>query len=764
MWRSLPLSLRPSVAQGPWLLDIAQSLDALDRLGEGIFTLDAEGRFAYLNRTAQRLLPALTGATASDLLGTSIWDASPCFSQTPTATALRRALADRAPISHPVRDPVSGRTLELRVYPSAEGMSVLLIEPPSPGEAGLLDALGDLYLACDHEWRLTLINTRAAEYFRFLGRSRDELLGESVWEVIPGLSGSRFQAEAFRAVVEQAEVEFESFFAPMSRWFSVRLTPAPGGIIACARDVTARYPARSADARRVPENVETQEAHRRFRSLVESIDDVLFQLDPEQRCVNLFGRWLEREGFLPEQFLGRTTREILGPAESPVHERANLRALAGETVTYEWTLPTSRGPRHVLNTLSPLRSPDGTITGIVGVGRDITARIEAEQHVRQAQKMEAVGRFAGGVAHDLNNMVMIIMGFSDFLLTTIQRDDPRWADADEIRKAAERAMQLTRQLLGFSRHRVVARAVLSLNDVVTGMNKMLRPLLGEDMTLATDLAGDLGGVEADYGQMEQVLMNLTLNARDAMGSGGRLGIETRNVDFPEGSAYQHLGIPIPGGSYVMLAVSDTGHGMTAEVKSHLFEPFFTTKPTTQNTGLGLATVYGIVAQSGGYLWVESEPGHGSNFKICFPRALSEDPTGVVDVESPPLSRGTETVLLVEDEEAVRALASRVLTEQGYLVLEASNGREGLAIAEQVGKGIDLVLTDMIMPEMGGQELAARIGRILPDVQVLYISGYSETDKLRRGIRDLPEPLLQKPFSAEYLAATVRQTLDRSPRP
>jgi signal transduction histidine kinase len=416
----------------------------------------------------------------------------------------------------------------------------------------------------------------------------------------------------------------------------------------------------------------------------------------------------------------------------------------------------------VLNTLSPLRSPDGTITGIVGVGRDITSRIEAEQQVRQAQKMEAVGRFAGGVAHDLNNMVMIIMGFSDFLLATLERDDPRWADADEIRKAAERAMQLTRQLLGFSRHRVVARAVLSLNDVVSGMAKMLRPLLGEDMTLATDLAGDLAGVEADYGQMEQVVMNLTLNARDAMGSGGCLRIETRNVDFPEGSACQHLGIPIPGGSYVMLAVSDTGHGMSAEVKSHLFEPFFTTKPTTQNTGLGLATVYGIVAQSGGYLWVESEPGHGSSFKLCFPRVPSDDVIDEVNLAPPP-SGGTETILVVEDEAVLRALTSRVLTAQGYLVIEAKNGREGLAIAEQIGKGIDLVVTDMIMPEMGGLELAEHIGRILPDVRVLYICGYSEADKLQRGIRDMPEPFLQKPFSAESLTATVRQTLDRSPR-
>ena len=742
------------------MLDLANSLDALDRLGEGVFALDAEGRFTYLNHTARRLLPGLTGGSASDLLGTSIWDASPSFSQTPAAAALRRAQAEGAPVFHPVRDPVSGRMLELRIYPAAAGLSGVLIESSTLNGAGILDALSDLYLVCDDEWHLTALNARTSGYLRFLGRSRDELLGRSVWDVIPGLSGSRFQAEAFRAVVEQTEVEFESFFAPLNRWFSVRLTPRPGGIIACARDVTVRRAAKAPGGPLPPESAETHEANRRFRSLVESIDDVVFQLDTEHRCVHLFGRWLEREGFLPEQFIGRTTREILGPVDAPVHERANRRALAGETVTYEWILRTPRGPRHVLNTLSPLRNPEGVITGVVGVGRDITARIEAEQQVRQAQKMEAVGRFAGGVAHDLNNMVMIIMGFSDFLLTTLDREDPRWSDADEIRKAAERAMQLTRQLLGFGRHRVVARTMLDLNQVVSGMQRMLGPLLGEDMTLVTDLAEDLGSIEADYGQMEQVVMNLALNARDAMGSGGRLTIETSNVEFPEAAAYQQFGIPIPGGSYVQLVVSDTGHGMTPEVKSHLFEPFFSTKPSTHNTGLGLATVYGIVAQSGGYIWAESEPEKGSAFKICFPRAVADSAVGVVDEALVESSGGSETILLVEDEDAVRALASRVLTEQGYFVLEASNGVEGLTLAEKGGVRIDLVLTDVIMPEMGGLELATRISRTLPDALIMYMSGYSESDKLQRGIRNLPEPFLQKPFSPESLAATVRRTLDR----
>ena len=414
-------------------------------------------------------------------------------------------------------------------------------------------------------------------------------------------------------------------------------------------------------------------------------------------------------------------------------------------------------------TLSPLRGPGGAVAGVVGIGRDITQRIEAEQQVRQAQKMEAVGRFAGGVAHDLNNMMMIIMGFSDFLLTALEREDIRRADADEIRKAAERAMHLTRQLLGFGRQRVVAREVLSLNTVVEGMERMLRPLLGEDITLVTSLSASLGGVEADYGQMEQVVMNLTLNARDAMRDGGQLVIETVDVDFPEGYAYRHLGIDIPAGPYVLLVVTDTGHGMTPEVKSHLFEPFFTTKPTTLNTGLGLTTVYGIVVQSAGYIWVDTAPGEGCSFKICFPRvAVDEVAADVHDgVLSP--ARGTETVLLVEDEDGVRLLASRVLANYGYAVLEARNGREALEMLARSDHGIQLVLTDIVMPDMGGLELSRHISAAHPDMPIVYMSGYAEGDKAEPGIRSSRYPFLQKPFSAESLAMRIREALDRVPR-
>jgi PAS domain S-box-containing protein len=914
------------------LLDSNRTLDALDRIEEGIFALDQRGRFSYLNRAAGQLLPRLTGATDADMVGTVIWNASPSFAHTPMGLALLRAQEEGRSVAQVVRDPVSGGDLQLHIYPSIEGLSVVL-HPAAPAPSTeVLDRVSDLYLACDGDWRLTFVNARTREYLRLLGLGRDEPLGRSVWEVIPGLAGSRFQAEAFRAMVEQTEVELEALFPPLNRWLSARITPMDDGVIVCARDITGWRQSRAAltrEAERLAAVIRTQQAvitagpdvgavmrvvaerlqeltgasaagvfmpeeddlvlcegsgaarewlgqrlpisgslagrcytsgemircddatvdprvHReaaqalgvgsglvvplkgsrgtqavvsiwsdrprafhqvhehtlqllagllaaamerasafaanqlllgertealaairvgeeRFRQLVESIEDVVFRLDRQQRCVDAFGRWLEREGLHAEDLIGRTTSEIVGPEEAPVHERANLRALAGETVTYDWTLHTRRGLRHMQTILSPLRGAMGEVTGIVGVGRDISQRIEAEQQIRQAQKMEAVGRFAGGVAHDLNNMMMIIMGFSDFLLSALDNGDPRWRDAEEIRKAAERAMHLTRQLLAFGRHRVVAREVLSLNDVVSGMERMLRPLLGEDIALVTNLASELGGVEADYGQMEQVVMNLALNSRDAMKGGGRLSVETMDVDFPEGYAFEHLGFEIPPGAYVLMVVGDTGHGMTPEVKAHLFEPFFTTKPTTHNSGLGLATVYGIVVQSGGYIWLDSAPDQGTSFKICFPRVLAEDVVGSTDAETPASARGSETVLIVEDEEVVRALASRVLTSQGYVVLEARNGREALALVEQSPDQVDLVLTDVVMPEMGGQQLVEQLQQALPEARIMYMSGYAEGDKLQPSIRNSPYPFLQKPFSADSLCLRVREALDTAIR-
>ena len=365
----------------------------------------------------------------------------------------------------------------------------------------------------------------------------------------------------------------------------------------------------------------------RFRTLVESIDDVVFRLDRQQRCVDIMGRWLAREGYRPGDFLGRARAEIVGRRASGLHERANLRALAGETVTYEWTSRVAPRPAaHADHPLAARAAREGEVAGIVGLGRDITQRIEAEQQIRQAQKMEAVGRFAGGVAHDLNNMMMIILGFSDFLLSTLEQQDPRRADADEIRKAAERAMHLTRQLLGFGRQRLVAREVVSLNAVVEGMERMLRPLLGEDITARhrpRPRAGRRrGGLRPDgAGRDEPGPQRSRRHARRRA-----LTIETLDVDFPDGYAYRP-GVDIPAGPYVLLVVSDTGQGMTAEVK--------------------VAPVRAVLHHQAGHPEHRPRPDHGlrhrgperrlhlgghragpgRRFQLCFPRVLVDDAGG-----------------------------------------------------------------------------------------------------------------------------------------
>jgi signal transduction histidine kinase/CheY-like chemotaxis protein len=409
--------------------------------------------------------------------------------------------------------------------------------------------------------------------------------------------------------------------------------------------------------------------------------------------------------------------------------------------------------------VAAIRDANGELLCLASAVQDLTERKRAEEQIRQAQKMDAVGRLAGGVAHDFNNMLMIILGFCDFLLGSFEEADARRVDVLEIRKAADRASTLTRQLLGLGHPRILTRQVMDLNTVIHDLDSMLRPLIREDIRLVHSLSAGLGGVAADRGQLEQVITNLALNARDAMAEGGRLTIETINVDLPEDYAYRHIGIDIPAGPYVLLVVSDTGIGIDAAVKERLFEPFFSTKAGTRNAGLGLATVYSIVTQMGGFIWVDSEPGEGAAFKICLPRVdpvLGDDGL-VVTMETP--RGGQECLLVVEDEEAVRALAGRILAGLGYVVLEAANGREALQIARTYPGTIDLVLSDVVMPEMGGLELIDALTEVRPDIGVVVMSGYLEPERLRSSVREAGVHFLPKPFSPDNLARRVREVLD-----
>jgi CheY-like chemotaxis protein len=371
--------------------------------------------------------------------------------------------------------------------------------------------------------------------------------------------------------------------------------------------------------------------------------------------------------------------------------------------------------------------------------------------------MEAVGRLAGGVAHDFNNLLTVIQGHSELLLARLPADDPTRKEIDQIRKAGERAAGLTRQLLAFSRRQVLQARVLDLNEVAVDMEKMMHRLIGEDIELITRLGPEMPHVKADPGQLEQVIMNLAVNARDAMPDGGRLILETADTLLDEGFCRDHP--PTRPGRYVMLALTDTGTGMTPETRAHLFEPFFTTKEKGKGTGLGLATVYGIVKQSGGYIWAESEPGKGSTFRIYLPPvdapARSHEPRG----GAPATIEGSETILLVEDEPVVRQLARRILEMNGYTVLEAGDVGDARRLCATHPGPIQLLLTDVVMPVMSGRGLADALSGLRPGMRVLYMSGYTDDAVMRHGIQAEGVPFLQKPFTPQGLAAKVREVLD-----
>ena len=412
-------------------------------------------------------------------------------------------------------------------------------------------------------------------------------------------------------------------------------------------------------------------------------------------------------------------------------------------------------PRRVELSVSALRGPTGEAAGTVACVRDVTALRALEEQYRQAQKLESIGRLAGGVAHDFNNLLTVINGYSQLLMDRVGQDHALHPSLKAILQAGERAASLTRQLLAFSRKQTLQPKVLNLNRVVAGIEPMLRRVIGEPIHVVTALAPLLGSVKADAGQIEQAILNLTLNARDAMPEGGTLLIETAGVELDEHYAREHA--EIGPGSYVMLAVSDTGQGMDEATRGRLFEPFFTTKEQGKGTGLGLATVYGIVKQSGGHIWVYSELGKGTSFKLYFPRvdsaAAEESPAAAV------ARGGHERILLVEDEVGVRALAASILTENGYRVWPASCGAEARQIAAVHGHAIDLLLTDVVMPDITGPRLAAQLRTICPGLRVLYTSGYTDNVIVHNGMLDPGVAYLQKPFTPALLLDAVRQSLE-----
>jgi signal transduction histidine kinase/CheY-like chemotaxis protein len=408
---------------------------------------------------------------------------------------------------------------------------------------------------------------------------------------------------------------------------------------------------------------------------------------------------------------------------------------------------------------------DGKPVMVRGIWRDLTERKRVDEQLRRAERMQAAGQLAGGVAHEVNNMMTGVIGFSSFLLRSLDKDDPRRADVEEIMNAGNRAADVTRQLLAFTRQQFRRPEIFELNQVVAGVERMLRRSLSDDQELILKLRETAGRVRMDRSQLEQVLVNLVLNARDAIDTTGRVTIETDRAIIDADYARRHELVTVPSGPYILLAVSDTGCGMTPEVQARIFEPFFTTKPVGQGTGLGLSTVYGIVKQSEGFIWAYSEVGQGTTFKIYLPAAERPiQPPRLVSGDGD-LRGGAETILVVEDESMVRGLAVRCLAEQGYRVVEARTSGEALAFVEENPGAVDLVLSDVVMPMMGGRELSERLHRVAPRLPVLFMSGYTGEDVIQRGLLDAGAPFEPKPFSPEGLARKVRQMLDlgRAPR-
>jgi PAS domain S-box-containing protein len=400
---------------------------------------------------------------------------------------------------------------------------------------------------------------------------------------------------------------------------------------------------------------------------------------------------------------------------------------------------------------------DGDNSECEMIAENVTEHRALEEQLRQAQKMEAIGRLAGGIAHDFNNLLTIIKGHSELLVSEMRARDPKKKEVEGVMRAADRAASLTRQLLAFSRRQLLSPKVLDLNAIVNNMEKMLARLLGEDIRLTTVLEPKLGLIKADPNQLEQVIMNLAVNARDAMPSGGKLDIATANLQLK--NEVQHGEIHLSSGAYVMLTVKDTGMGMDSVTASRAFEPFFTTKDQGKGTGLGLSTVYGIVKQSGGEIWVDSEPRKGTAFYICFPLAEKESSAAVEEKRTKDVG-GKETVLIVEDEEDVREVASTMLERRGYKVIPAATFREAESLCQTYSGTIHLLLTDVVLQEMSGLEIAQALTSIRPDMKVIYMSGYTDDVMLQHGVRNSQVAFLSKPFTTEELASKVREVLDR----
>lgn len=622
----------------------------------------------------------------------------------------------------------------------------------------IVEGIDEALFSVDSNWRLTYLNSKAVALF---DRSRDALLGMVLWDALPNVMGTRVEQLYRRAVAEQVPQHLEDFSHANQAWYDVWAYPIPQGLIIFFKDITERKQFEQS----------LQDSETRFRVLSESSFEgiVLHQngiiIEANQRAVQMHGY-----NHL-EEFIGQPLAHLVAPESL---EDVQQRVAEGFDGAHEAVGLRKDGSRFLMERRGQSIIYHGQPTRVVAL-RDITERKQAEAtlqqtqaQLHQAQKMESIGRLAGGIAHDFNNLLTIIMGYTTFVLEELHEGDAMASDVMVIQDAAQRAASLTRQLLAFSRQQVLEPRVLNLNTVVANMDMLLQRLIGKDIDLISALDPQLHYVLADPNQIEQVILNLAVNARDAMPDGGQLTLETANVDLD--AQYRAAGhAEVKTGPYVMLAVSDTGFGMNQVTQQHIFEPFFTTKAPGQGTGLGLATVYGIVKQSNGYIWVYSEPGVGTTFKMYLPQVTDVASEQSYDVPSlhvasshalpaEPTSGHGRAVLVVEDESGISDLILRVLGEAGYTTLHAPHGNAALDLLESRAGRVDLVLTDIIMPQMGGRELIAHVQHRWPRVAVLCMSGYTDRAIVRHGFLLSCQAFLQKPFTPAALLRRVHEVL------
>jgi len=583
------------------------------------------------------------------------------------------------------------------------------------------------------------------------------VVGKQVSQVIPGIRESNpelFEIYGRVALTGRPE-RFETYVASLGIWFSIAVfSPAKEHFVAIFENITDRKRGEQA----------LRESDDRLKRAAAAGNVGLWDWDLRTNEVYYSPEWKHQIGYEDREIPGTIDefRSRLHPDESERVLKAVQTCLADPKGVYEqeFRIRHKDGSyRLILARGSPLFDDQGKPIRMLGSHVDITERAELEGQLRQAQRMESIGRLAGGIAHDFNNLLTVMLSTADLAMADLREGDPLRTDFLEIRHAVERAVALTRQLLAFSRKQVLQPAVLNLNTVIANMEKMLRRVIGEDVDLAVVPTEDLASVTVDPGQIEQVIMNLAVNARDAMPDGGRLTVATQNIELDDTYAAQHASVRP--GPYVMLAMSDTGVGMDEHTRARIFEPFFTTKERGKGTGLGLSTVFGIVEQSGGHIWVYSEVGKGTAFKIYLPSSAEGAPARG-PARPAASTRGTETILVVEDEERLRHLIRRTLESAGYTVLAAANGGEALLLLERHEGTVHLMLTDVVMPGLGVRELAARVGALRQEARVLYMSGYTDDTIVRRGVLEQGIHFLPKPFAPDGLTRKVREVLDAEP--